>query len=175
MAIIYGDEFDNELFGTSDADDIGGKEGSDIILGGNGRDDISGHKGDDWIDGGDGDDLLSGNLGDDTFYFDGSGGDDIVLDFEDGDTIAFDAALGLSFSEILIGSENGNAVINWGSTSSITLEGVSANSLTASDFDFGASTPMAHAREPLAAPLASEPQSFEDLSAIFAVDAAMVA
>src|SRR3546814_8089018 len=63
MAIIVGDETDNTLVGTSDADQISG-------LGGN--DSLSGDAGDDLLEGGDGADSLGGGSGTDTASYAGS-------------------------------------------------------------------------------------------------------
>ncbi|MGD1880614.1 MAG: Ig-like domain-containing protein [Kiloniellaceae bacterium] len=97
---IVGDDGDNLLQGTRDADVILALDGSDTVVGGRGDDTIDAGDGDDSVDagrdddsvdGGDGDDALLGDRGDDTIdagdgddYVD-AGRDDDLIDGGDGD------------------------------------------------------------------------------------------
>jgi Ca2+-binding RTX toxin-like protein len=85
MARIIGDNNDNQLIGTLDADLIRGLDGSDrirarggddTVQAGNGDDNVRGQGGNDTIRGNDGDDNLNGNGGDDRII--GGSGDDRI-------------------------------------------------------------------------------------------------
>ncbi|MEE9453505.1 MAG: hypothetical protein V3V13_03865, partial [Paracoccaceae bacterium] len=102
-----------------------------------GDDTISGTIHADVINTGAGNDTISGFGGADIFQFDAGDGSDIITDFEDGiDTIDF-SATGLTFANLTI-SQNaqGDALIGYGATDSITLEGIAATQITADDFIF---------------------------------------
>lgn len=76
MAIITGDDLDNSLDGTSEADVISGLGGNDKLLGWNGDDQLFGGAGDDRLFGGNGDDLVHGGDGND--ILDGSAGFELL-------------------------------------------------------------------------------------------------
>jgi len=85
MARIIGDNNDNRLIGTLDADLIRGLDGKDrirarggddIVRAGDGDDNVRGQSGDDTLRGNDGDDRLNGNSGDDRVI--GGSGDDRI-------------------------------------------------------------------------------------------------
>jgi Ca2+-binding RTX toxin-like protein len=91
---IEGDDFDNILDGTINAEEIRGDRGNDTIRGFGGNDRLRGDKGNDIIDGGDGndrlrgdagDDILTGGAGRDRFTFNNRGGKDTVTDFTNGE------------------------------------------------------------------------------------------
>ena len=67
---IEGDEFDNVLNGTADADIINGLAGNDTLNGLAGNDTLNGGDGNDILDGGEDADTMNGGAGDDTYYVD---------------------------------------------------------------------------------------------------------
>lgn len=113
--------------------------GRDTIESGSGADLILGEGGHDRIDGGADDDVLNGGNGRDTFVFAVGSGSDIVEDFDAGrDTLEISTLMGASgFADIQNASAQSGAdlVITLGADA-ITLEGVTINDLSASDFAF---------------------------------------
>jgi Ca2+-binding RTX toxin-like protein len=108
-----------------------------------GNDTLVGGKGKDRLVGGGGDDVLTGGQGQDVFVFGPASGDDHVTDFAKNDVIALDGIAGVDdFSDLTIVNSGGSALISWGTTDSITLDGYKASKLSAADFSFGASAPM---------------------------------
>jgi hypothetical protein len=81
---------------------------------------------------------MLGGKGADIFKFSFADGQDAIEDFKQGsDRIKIGD--GVEFRDVLIETDsNGNAVISWsiGSFDSVTLKGVSADSLSAADFIF---------------------------------------
>jgi Ca2+-binding RTX toxin-like protein len=112
--------------------------------GGGGNDVLIGSAGDDVLLGGAGDDVLIGNGGND--ILDGGEGDDVIINaaqvrnFEAGagsaDRIDLTSIAGLSFDWLKAHAANvdGNAVLDLGNGSQVTLLGVSSESLHADDF-----------------------------------------
>lgn len=107
---------------------MGGDRGNQVFIGGNG---------DDVLVGGGGRDTLTGGAGKDVFIFDAVG-HYTVTDFKVGtDTLAFTSLQGLGInsltdllSRVTSATNNGaNAVVNFGTESSITLVGVSVEQL----------------------------------------------
>lgn len=86
MAIITGDDLDNKLAGTPDADVIHGLGGNDELLGWNGNDQLFGGAGADRLFGGNGDDLVHGGDGNDILH--GSSGFDILYGEAGNDSLA---------------------------------------------------------------------------------------
>ncbi len=128
------------LRGGDGIDRINGQAGDDIIEGGAGADRIIGGSGNDQLVGG-----LVDQGGDgaaDRFAFSSGSGLDIIFDFENGiDKIDFrglnlETGLFPTFEAIegAISESEGNAVISLGSSNVITLIGVAAANLDASDF-----------------------------------------
>ena len=156
--IVIGSDFDDTITAPADnvrievGDDndlLKGNAGSDLILGSDGDDIIQGGNSGDRIIGGAGNDQLVGGRievdGDgasDWFLFSSGSGFDIIFDFEDGiDKIDFrglNLVTGLfpTFAPLADAiSENvGNAVISLGGGNVITLLGVNAAQLDATDF-----------------------------------------
>ncbi|RIX27227.1 beta strand repeat-containing protein, partial [Sphingomonas edaphi] len=112
------------------AAEFGLTPGNDIMLGG---------RGNDTLHGGRGDDTMTGNQGNDSFVISAQSGDDVITDFAVNiDKIVFDALSGVDdFSDLTIVKVGSKTVISWGTTDSITLDGVKASSLDAGDFEFG--------------------------------------
>jgi Ca2+-binding RTX toxin-like protein len=116
--------------GTHQGETLDGRGGDDFLFAGNGGDRLIG---------GDGDDRLSGGHGPDTFVFGPGFGHDIVTDFSHADHIEFDGGVFQNFKQVQAASHQvGNdTVITLDADNSITLLGVTSQSLHASDFDFG--------------------------------------
>jgi Ca2+-binding RTX toxin-like protein len=128
--------------------------GKNILIGDAGANSLTGGGDDDILDGGAGNDTLTGFTGTNTFRFDDDWGHDEIKDFihtkllqgsgspsrlGDGtghDLIDMTNVTGLhSMSQLTIIDTQAGAVIEFG-TNSILLDGVKADSLTASDFSF---------------------------------------
>ena len=103
-------------------------------------DDYVGTSGDDTIEGGTTDDTLTGGDGADTFVFNQDSGRDTITDFTTGtDKIDLSAFTGItSFDDLCTWQSSDGAVIYLGfdGGGKITLEGVSLDDLSASDFTF---------------------------------------
>ena len=113
-----------------------------IANGGDGNDRLIGSGGNDLITGGAGHDVLTGGLGADLFAFDTNSGKDAITDFSPGiDKIVLEGSGMLSISQILNSAHRaGRDVVltldaDGGST--VTLSGVQARNLHASDFVLG--------------------------------------
>jgi Ca2+-binding RTX toxin-like protein len=147
--LVFGGEDDDQVYGNRGDDQVYGNMGSDDLFGGQENDDLFGGQGDDLIYGNLGDDRIYGNKGDDTLYG-GEGADtfsilgqgsDTVADFTVG-TDTIELATGIndtgiaSFADLTI-TENadGGAVVDLGDKT-LTLQGVSPDELSASDFSF---------------------------------------
>ncbi|HJS37918.1 MAG TPA: hypothetical protein VJ789_07300 [Burkholderiales bacterium] len=110
-----------------------GGDGSDVLIGGDGDDVLIGGAGDDVLIGGAGIDTLDGGEGDDILI----GGEVIVQNFQSGqDKIDLSGFAGLSFDWLKAHATtvDGNALLDLGTGSQMTLLGVAADSLTAGDF-----------------------------------------
>jgi Ca2+-binding RTX toxin-like protein len=116
------------LFGEAD-DGSGAAAGNDTLIGG---------KGNDTLYGGQGDDTLTGNQNDDRFVIEANSGDDRITDFGHTDKIVFDGVSGVDdFSDLTLTRVGSSTVITWGTSDSLTVDGVRPNQLHASDFEFG--------------------------------------
>ncbi len=138
----------NSLSGGAGDDTLNGGANQDGLFGGDGNDTLNGGNGTDLLQGGAGNDTLSGGQGGDIFNFIGDWGQDTISDYNAGvDVISFadlnamgGSATGpSSFTDFTITEVSGNAVISYGANS-ITLTGVSAASLSATDFQFTANS-----------------------------------
>ena len=144
------------LFGGRHDDDLSGGGGNDLLHGGRGKDSLDGghqndvlygNKGSDDLDGGAGRDILvggrhsdelTGGHGADTFIFHKNDGADTITDFAIGEDLIALKLHGIDdFDDIahLISDSDDGAVIDLGNTE-ITLEHVSADSLSENDFIF---------------------------------------
>lgn len=140
---LHGDAGNDTLDGSFGADTLSGDDGDDVLFGGSQDDRIHGGAGHDTVHGNNGNDLLSGGTDSDLFVFDNSFGTDTITDFdalsgfEKIDLSAVSAIT--SFADLadnhLSTNANGDAVISVG-FNTITLLGVTASSLDASDFIF---------------------------------------
>ena len=128
----YGNDSDNVIYGNSFANNLGGYAGADYIKAGGGKD---------TLDGGTGNDHLWGNSGDDTFRFHGDFGHDWIEDFKAGgdhDIIELDHNQFADFAAVQAAMVQnvGSTTIVLDADHSISLTGVNAADLQASDFHF---------------------------------------
>ena len=114
-----GSKYADALFGNAAANAIDGYDGNDIINGGSGND------------------KLTGGKGSDTFVFNAGFGTDTITDFTQvSDHVDFAGISGLTaFSQLAITSSTAGAVVSYAGQS-ITMTGIAAASLSASDFYF---------------------------------------
>jgi Ca2+-binding RTX toxin-like protein len=117
-------------------------DGSFVVLGGAGFDTFVGGKGADTLNGGQGDDMLTGGGGADRFVFSGAFGHDTVKDFvatgTAHDVIQLDSAAFANFQAVQAHTAQVGAdtVITLDAGDTITLQHVTAATLTAADFLF---------------------------------------
>jgi Ca2+-binding RTX toxin-like protein len=130
---IYGGYLDDLLNGDAGNDLLYGDEGDDVISAGDGLDGVSG---------GDGLDILTGGAGADKFIFSAGHDTDTVTDFsvtETDELISLAGFVGIDdFTDLAaITSQSGaDTIIDFGNGDVLTLTGVTASSLTASEFEF---------------------------------------
>jgi serralysin len=150
MADIRGDDGNDTLDGTAQADRIRGDKGSDLLrgLGGNdqlegddGNDRLLGGAGRDTLEGDQGNDVLTGGGGADVFRYSGGDDADVVTDFQDGvDRILISDPAIDGFEDLTVAEDAaGSAVVSFlvgNDPTSITLRGVDADVVSASDFIF---------------------------------------
>jgi len=147
---LWGGAGNDTILGGNGADQIGGGDGNDLIDGGAGNDTVFAGNGDDTVLGGDGDDLIFGGAGNDrleggagndtvwggpgadVFVFGAGDGSDVFEFFNvgAGDRIELDSALlgGAADGAAVVATFGaivaGNAVLDFGGGTSITLTGV---------------------------------------------------
>ncbi|HRD78972.1 MAG TPA: right-handed parallel beta-helix repeat-containing protein [Hyphomicrobiaceae bacterium] len=116
---VLGTVYDDTIFGNASANTLSGSGGADVINGGGGND------------------ILNGGRGNDVFAFNAGWGADRIEDFQRGrDKIDFVGISGLdAFADLTISSSSTGAVVAYAGQT-ITLVGVSASALSASDFLF---------------------------------------
>lgn len=138
---FYGNSGNDLLDGRNGDDLLFGGFDSDTLYGGDGNDSLDGGSGNDFLDGESGDDMLKGYLGDDIFFFGEKNGQDIIRDFEgagatSGDLIEFSQYVFSMVNDVLdaVTYDSGNAVITIDTNNSVTLLGMTSDSLTADDF-----------------------------------------
>ena len=103
-----------------------GSLGNNAITGNSGANELFGNDGDDTIDGGGGNDTLDGGAGVDKFVLRAGDGTDRIVNFEDGiDT--FVLAGGLTFGDLNIASNSGDAVISAGGQALARVIGQAGN------------------------------------------------
>lgn len=129
----------NELQGNRGGDTIlGGDGGGDVLRGGKDDDSIRGGAGDDSIHGGKGSDTLAGGGGADSFHFKAGDEDNLILDFdlaEDVILLAADLGLDAAMALARLGMDaEGNAVIDLGHDTLVTLAGIDPAALTLDHF-----------------------------------------
>ncbi len=94
--VLYGELYNDALFGLGGNDELYGGQYSDILLGGSGNDTLYGESGSDILHGGSGDDMLDGGTYSDVLYggegndtLQGGTGSDILIGGEGNDTFFF--------------------------------------------------------------------------------------
>ncbi|MCT4553414.1 MAG: matrixin family metalloprotease [Pelagimonas sp.] len=130
--LLIGGEGDDKLAGNSFADTLQGGAGQDILIAGGDAD---------VLQGGTGDDTLRLGEGADVILFASGDGSDLIEDFSqsEGDRIDLSAHAAVSeFADLsdLIGTQDGDAIIDLGGGDLLHLQGVAASALTADDFLF---------------------------------------
>jgi len=132
------------ISGESGADLIYGEDGADVIVGASGADTMYGGQDDSTMLGGDGNDTLFGNRGNDlligggsdVFVFSSVFGADQIVDFSGGDKLSFIGVAGIASAAAVLATATTGAegvTLNLSSGHTVTLLGVSASSLRASD------------------------------------------
>lgn len=146
--LLHGDNGEDRLYGENGHDRLEGGNGRDTLWGGAGDDTLYGENSPDRLDGGLGDDVLWGGGSADEFIFRFDGGDDVVMDFDvKTDRMFFDISMfgeDASFAALKASGRleavSGGVVMHYdgadGQDHTITLMGVSLNSLKAANFDF---------------------------------------
>lgn len=149
---LFGGAVDDLLYGLAGDDQLMGLVGNDALWGGDGRDLLRGGVGNDALHGGAGADQMMGDIGRDTlwgdagndtlwggagadlFIFARGGGRDRIGDFRyaEGDRIGL--TTGMTWR---VGSNNGNALIDFGSGDQVTLNGVAPGQVGRDWFVFG--------------------------------------
>lgn len=129
---------EDTLYGGNNNDVLFGGSGDDFLSGDQGNDNLNGGTGADGLAGGRGRDVLTGGADADTFIFANNGGNDTITDFEDGlDQIDLSAIGALTeFSDLSITQVGGNVIISLDGNNDLTLIGVNAADIDASDFIF---------------------------------------
>jgi Ca2+-binding RTX toxin-like protein len=139
---IIANDGNGVFYGDAGNDTIVGGAGNSTLTGGAGNDTITGGAGNERIVGGAGNDQLTGGAGSDTFVFKAGDGKDTVSDFQASgashDVIEVDASKFADFNAAMkaIHDADGNAVLDLGDGSTLTLDGVHKAALSASDFHF---------------------------------------
>ncbi len=129
---LNGDSGNDILFGNLGNDRLDGGDGDDRMFGGQDNDTLIGNTGGDVLSGNVGNDSLIGGAGGDRFDFRSGDGNDIIADFTDGQDI-IGLADGLTFEQLAI-SQVGNDTQITATGLSITLQGVSLNTIDSTDF-----------------------------------------
>ena len=156
---VYGGEGADHLEGNAGADRVDGNDGDDVVMGGAGDDVLSGGAGADKLVGGAGQDRIEGGRGDDhmwggewsadgeadTFVFAPGSGHDMIHDFEAGKDVIDLTAYGVDWDDVQGAIQDlGWAVsielgaIGGAEGDRVFLTNVSAEDLTAENFDLGA-------------------------------------
>jgi Ca2+-binding RTX toxin-like protein len=127
----------NDVFNAGNGNNVlDSGNGNDILTVGNGNNVMTGGNGSDTFRVGTGDNTLTGGNGADLFEFGPGFGNNVITDFSHADHIEFDGAVFHNFQAVQAASQQVGAdtVISLGTNHSVTLLGVSLNSLRASDF-----------------------------------------
>ena len=154
--IIYGNDNDNSITGSSKADVIYGGEGKDILNGGSGNDELYGEDGNDKLNGGNGNDTLEGGAGADTltggagkdvFYYSDGDGNDIITDYSasQGDIIQLGVSsmsTSKSGTNVILKIDSGKITVNKGTSQKITVVGASGKSTVISSSNSNGGTTL---------------------------------
>ena len=157
QGVTISDNYDGTVFGQNKDDTIIGGAADDSISGSGGADDLRSGGGENTLEGGDGNDtltssgsqdVLTGGADTDRFVIGAAAGAQAVTITDFGGAAAFEfinvsASGATGFGELTIADNGGNALVTLPDGTTITLIGVSAASLSASDFIFvGQSAPQ---------------------------------
>ena len=153
--VVYGNLSDDVLYGNLGADVVYGGQDEDVLYGGQNDDTLFGNLGDDLLFGNLGNDTLVGGAGNDTlqggggadqFNVQSGGGADVITDFDAaaGDRVSVQTNIngtGIDEAEDVLQflgvDANGNAVLNFGNGTQVTLMGVQTANVSAQDFVLG--------------------------------------
>ena len=141
--VLRGSVTNDIVSGLAGNDILTGSIGDDQLLGGAGNDTLIAGAGNDTLEGGTGNDTLIAGLGNDTLVFAAGFGNDVVIGFDSnpagGQDILDISSYGFTAAdigdEIQIAQSGLGTVVTIGGDS-ITLSGVSANTVLADDFKF---------------------------------------
>ena len=136
---LKGGTRDDVMLGGRDNDRMVGNSGRDYLDGGSGNDKLISGGENDTLHGGTGDDEMRSGGGDDLFEFSNNHGNDTITDFSGGDMLDLSAFSALSTLEQVDGASDAvgsDLLITTGSSSSILLENVSFDDLSADNFVF---------------------------------------
>lgn len=137
---LVGSGGNDTITGGSAGDTFYGGQGADRLFGGGGADAMIGSAGNDFLEGGAGNDFYLGGVGADSFAFNANFGKDAVRDYLDGvDRLDFTGHAGVvSLADLDISQAGAHTILSLaaGGGDQITLVGVSASTIGASDFDF---------------------------------------
>jgi Ca2+-binding RTX toxin-like protein len=123
--------------GTRFADRMTGNAAANVLEGGAGNDRIDGGAGNDTINGGTGNDTMIGGAGADDFVFTAAPGVDQIIGFQNGlDQLNVDALGITSFAGITAATVTGGVRITGAGGLNVTLTGVTAAQIDATDFIF---------------------------------------
>ena len=137
---LYGAAGNDSLNGGYGNDILSGGAGNDLLRGGYGNDSLYGGDCDETLSGSNGNDTLSGGSGNDVFVF--SGGVDRIADFSDGADRIDLRGVGVSrLDQLTLTGDGEGAVIAYGD-GSLTLAGVSPDTLETDDFIFSEIQPI---------------------------------
>jgi len=117
------------LTGGNGKNVLDGSAGNDILIGGNAADVLIGGNGD----------TLTGGNGPDTFLFRSGFGTDTITDFNvHNDVIQFSAALFTNFAAVMLDTTQvgPNTSVKFDASNSVTLDNVTTNTLSSSNFHF---------------------------------------
>ncbi|GFE49041.1 hypothetical protein So717_07940 [Roseobacter cerasinus] len=135
-AILDGLAGNDVLVGGNGADELIGGSGNDQLEGQNGFDILRGGDGADSLAGGAGNDLMAGGSGADVFVFETGTGSDTITDFEDGIDQIQISGTALTFADLTITAQGGDAVVAFGADNQITVSNIDPTLLTETDFIF---------------------------------------
>lgn len=132
---------DDTISALTGDDSLNGNQGNDSINGGQGNDTVHGGQGNDTLSADKGNDQIWGDLGNDVFLFTGSGtGNDIIEDFVRGtDHVQLSGTIYAMWNGVHnhLTQSGSDAVLTFSDTgNTLTLHGITASTLTASDFIF---------------------------------------
>ena len=138
---LNGGSGNDTLVAGNQGDTLSGGSGNDLLTGGLGKDTLSGGSGNDTLNGGAGDDVMSGGSGSDSFVFAKGFGKDTITDFNPNgashDVVVFDHVFGDFASAMNSASQVGaDTVFTFDDHTTLTLQNVHLDSLTADDFRF---------------------------------------